>query len=418
MRTKTNTLKKLGQLLVDFGWIDQPQLEQALQTQRVVGGRLGSCLLEVGAIDEAMLLRALAHQRAVPAARTIDLATVPGEVISLLPSRVALRCLAIPFRMLGPDLYVALLDAANLDLHDEIAFATGKQVRIHIANEVRIFSSLHRYYDRELSDRYRLLEDYLDRPVPTVPRSSGFGRHLERKNATPPPTVPSNAVSATSPLAELDTAAANANRGPRSVGSTAAHALSPRASATPQFDSPAPSLRPPSAVTSPFLRRFENVELFSEALAEVEDREAMALMFVEHLRPHFERLLLFKVLPETVVGWVGSGAGINQTRLLNSQIRVDRPSIFHDLLSGRAMYQGPLASLSAHRDVFAAFGGEPPEECLFVPIRLGQRLVSVVIGEPAPSHDPAATRDEIALACNALGQAFASYLVRQRASSD
>ena len=40
------TTKKLGQMLVERGWITGEQLIRAIQSQRVVGGRIGTCLLE------------------------------------------------------------------------------------------------------------------------------------------------------------------------------------------------------------------------------------------------------------------------------------------------------------------------------------------------------------------------------------
>lgn len=429
-----SNLKKLGQLLLDFGWIDETQLEQALQTQRVVGGRIGSCLLEVGALDEPMLLRALAHQREVPAARAVDLANVPQEVLGLLPTRIALRSLAVPFRMLGSELYVALLEVTNLDLQDEIAFATGKKVRMHIGNEVRIFTALHRYYGREVSDRFRLLETYLDRHATTVPKRSGFGQHLEQKNSTddqevPVPTHPVEAGATSAAQGKIadplnmksrwrprpDAAPSEANS-PITEPEASPSQVGDGSSTRDGLDS-----RKMETVTAPFLPRYESTEAFGAALEEMNDREAMAHSFLEHVRPRFQRVLLYKILPDTAMGWLGVGETIDSKRLANTMIDLERPSIFHDLRNGRAIHVGPLASLSAHQEVVAAFGGEPPQACLFAPIRLGKRLVTVLVGEPARSTDGAEVLEHVELrrqvgeACKVLGIAFGNYVVRQRA---
>lgn len=366
--TSEVNVKRLGQLLLDFGWIEGSQLREALQTQKVVGGRIGSCLLEAGAVDEPMLLKALAHQRGVPAARTFDLQNVPEEVTSLLAPRVAIRCLAVPFRMLGTDLYVAMLDVDNLDLHDEIAFATGKQIRIHIANEVRIFTALHRYYGRELSERFDQLETRLDRPDPGFRRRSGFGL----------------ALSAGMP--------------------TESHGTSGAVNGS-----------PPTA-TRAHLPRFEKLDSFSEALRNAEDRDEMAQLFVEQVRPHFRRMLLFRLLPDHVTGWLGSGEEVDASFLAQVEIALDRPSVFQDLRNGRPVRQGRLASLSTHRPVFQAFGG-PPETCVALPIRLGKRVVCVLLGEPADDRKPSEVRASVIPACQLLGQAFGDLILRHRTSA-
>lgn len=362
-------MKRLGQLLLDFGWIEGSQLREALHTQKVVGGRIGSCLLEAGAIDEPMLLKALAHQRGVPAARTLDLRSVPEEVTSLLAPRVAVRCLAVPFRMLGTDLYVAMLDVDNLDLHDEIAFATGKQVRIHIANEVRIFTALHRYYGRNLSERFEQLETRLDRPDPGFRRRSGFGTALS------------------SGLPTESHAGSGAING-----------------------------APAASVTAPFLPRFEDLDSFGEALAAARDRDEMAQLFVDQIKPHFRRLLLFKLLPSTVTGWLASGEGVDTASLAQIEIGLDEPSVFQDLRNGRPVHEGRLAALSSHRPVFRAFGG-PPEICVTLPIRLGKRVICVLLGEPATDRDPADVRADVLPACQVLGDAFGDLILRQRTSA-
>src|SRR5215212_7745598 len=141
---------KLGQLLVARGWITVQQLTRALKNQNVAGGRLGTCLLEMDAITEDLLLKGLSEHLGVPAAGIEDLRGIPGEVLQLLPDKLARRCRAIPFRVDGGRLDVALLDPRNLSAQDEIAFASGKRVKVHVAHELRILEALGRCYGEEI----------------------------------------------------------------------------------------------------------------------------------------------------------------------------------------------------------------------------------------------------------------------------
>jgi len=156
-------MAKLGQLLVARGWITVQQLTRALKTQNVGGGRLGTCLVEMDALTEELLLRGLSEQLGVPAATADDLYGVPEEVIGLIPEKLARRCRAIPFRVEGGRLDLALMDPRNLSAQDEIAFASGKRVKVFVAEEVRILEALERYYGEECPSRFGLVLDRLNR---------------------------------------------------------------------------------------------------------------------------------------------------------------------------------------------------------------------------------------------------------------
>jgi hypothetical protein len=156
-------MAKLGQLLVARGWITVQQLTRALKNQNVAGGRLGTCLMEMDAITEELLLKGLAEQLGVPTAGGDDLRGVPEEVVGLLHEKLARRCRAVPFRVEGGRLDLALMDPRNLSAQDEIAFASGKRVKVFVAEEVRILEALERYYGEECPSRFALVLDRLNR---------------------------------------------------------------------------------------------------------------------------------------------------------------------------------------------------------------------------------------------------------------
>ncbi|MEM8997871.1 MAG: hypothetical protein AAGF23_24030, partial [Acidobacteriota bacterium] len=163
MRTYAEPIRKLGQQLVDRGWITGEQLIRGIQSQRMVGGRLGTCLLEMDVLTEDRLLDALSEQLKVPAARVEQLRGIEDETLRLLSPKVASRCQAVPFFATRSQINVATLDVHDLGVIDELAFATNKKVVPHIANEVRVFEALERYYGFELPKRYGHLLDRLNR---------------------------------------------------------------------------------------------------------------------------------------------------------------------------------------------------------------------------------------------------------------
>ncbi len=181
-------MAKLGQILISRGWINLPQLTRALKTQGVVAGRLGTCLMEMDALSEENLGKALAEQTGLPIATLEQLRAVPDEVIGVLPSKIARRCRAVPFQLIGNRLDVAMLDPRNLSCHDEVAFASGRRVRVHVAPEVRIFEALERYYSEECPSRFTLLLDRLNRArYLWKEEEKDSHRDAEATNPPPPP---------------------------------------------------------------------------------------------------------------------------------------------------------------------------------------------------------------------------------------
>lgn len=141
--------KKLGELLIERGMIDEDQLSSALAYQRQWGHRLGAALLAKGFISEAQLCEALAGELSIP---QVDLADIT-------PDQKAVKLLRGPFcesHELFPyaidesrgrrRLTCAMADPLNIAAVDEIEFTTGCKVRAVLAPLSQIHSAIRRYY--------------------------------------------------------------------------------------------------------------------------------------------------------------------------------------------------------------------------------------------------------------------------------
>jgi hypothetical protein len=157
------TVGRLGEILLERGWITRADLARALKSQQLVGGRLGTCLLEGESLSEELLARALSEQLGVDAAPIEDVRHADPEALALLPKRLAVRCRAIPMRATVSRLELATADPGNLGCQDEIAFATSRRVVVKVAGEARIVEALHRYYGEPAPGRFVGLVDRLNR---------------------------------------------------------------------------------------------------------------------------------------------------------------------------------------------------------------------------------------------------------------
>lgn len=164
-KMSTHSTKPLGQMLVERGAITGEQLLRAIESQQAVGGRIGTCLLEMDVLTEETLLETLSDQLAVPAVPPAGLHDIDRQTLSLVTSKIAKKCRAVPFASSNGDVQVAILDVRDLATLDEIAFCTSKRVQPHIANEVRIFEALEKHYGQACPSRYVHLLDRLEGQV-------------------------------------------------------------------------------------------------------------------------------------------------------------------------------------------------------------------------------------------------------------
>ena len=132
---------KLGELLVEHAGITQAQLAEALLQQSASGKRIGTLLVELGALDERKLTEVLSRQLGVG---TVDLRReIPEpEAVALLSDTAARELVAIPVRMDGARVQVAVADPSE-ELRSKLAQATGRTVELLVATP----SEVHRAID-------------------------------------------------------------------------------------------------------------------------------------------------------------------------------------------------------------------------------------------------------------------------------
>lgn len=141
--------KKLGEVLLDRGLIDQDQLNSALAYQRQWGHRLGVALVAKGFLTEGMLCKVLGEVMSLP---TVDLAVTDfdPEALRTVPFNTCENNDLIPISLREGkgknQLVLAMADPLNLSIIDEIEFTTGTKVRPVLATISAINSAIRKFY--------------------------------------------------------------------------------------------------------------------------------------------------------------------------------------------------------------------------------------------------------------------------------
>lgn len=145
---------KTGHLLVASGIITREQLSEALNAQRLEGGKLGDVLQKLGYVDEETIATLLSEQYGIP---FIDLNgyEIEPSVINLIPSELCQKYELIPIKRTGSSLTVAMVDPTNVYSLDDIKFMTGLNIEPVIALESAIKEAIERYYGTPYDEKLK-----------------------------------------------------------------------------------------------------------------------------------------------------------------------------------------------------------------------------------------------------------------------
>lgn len=413
----------LGTLLVKHGWITKQQLGLAISRQREIGGRLGTCLLEMGAVTEELLNRSLAEQQGVPTATAEDLTAIEEKVSRLLPAPIAIRYRAVPFRATHSDVDIAMLEVDNLWLQDELSFIVGRRLSVYIATEARVVETLSRYYKAPCSERFVKLLTVLNRERRHVQDGT---HHPQSRLVQPPPeaelAVPDIATNSPSPPLLDDSTPASVSESIRPQPlNPVRHSIPLSAAELATLDTK-PAGEPISesdVLPSDFFNDDEgephmSVEEAEVALETTLDPQEIGRVLISVLSQEFTRVCLLQASPTQIRGWLAHGPGLDEARLRQYSVSAEQPSIFLNLREGGSFFLGALPAMSAHVDLAACWHKDLSDECAVFPIRVQDRLVTLVYGDRGPLGLADLDLDLIRGFCVSAARAFERCIMERK----
>lgn len=138
-------VKRLGEILIQEGAINELQLAQALGDQKQWGGKIGEVLLRLKMLSEDDLAFALQTRLRVKWLSLKEL-TIHEEVIKQLSGETARKFMVVPVGIDNKTLIVALTDPTDLKTLDTISFSLGMKVKPVIATVSDIQWAVGYYY--------------------------------------------------------------------------------------------------------------------------------------------------------------------------------------------------------------------------------------------------------------------------------
>ena len=149
--------RRLGQILVDLGYLTEDQLWDVLEQQKQSPGEvIGRVAVRLGLVNESQISEALAEQWGMQVVNLPE-TNVPAKVLELVPETMASLYKIMPIALKDNVLTVAMADPQNIAALDDLRNFLGYDVRGAVSNEMHVQQAIERYY----ADRQESIEDVL-----------------------------------------------------------------------------------------------------------------------------------------------------------------------------------------------------------------------------------------------------------------
>ncbi len=156
--------RRIGQILVDLGFMTDEQLEIALEEQEQhPGARLGSIAEDMQLITDEQLIQALAEQMGMQTVSLEDKKLDPAVMGRISETMAQLyRIVPLAFDEAANRLTIATCDPENLTIQDELRTFLGHEIDVVVATEREITETITRHYDSESESVEKLVQSLAD----------------------------------------------------------------------------------------------------------------------------------------------------------------------------------------------------------------------------------------------------------------
>jgi type IV pilus assembly protein PilB len=160
LRSVTSKSRRLGDILVARGLLTEERVAETVALQKKTAKRMGQIIVENGWVSEQDVLLALGEQLAIPFVRLRAGVYDPG-MVALLDKEAARRLRVLPLQRVRGVLFLATADPQAMPAFDEVEERSGCRVRPVLARREEILNAINDAYAGN-DDTIQLLTDVED----------------------------------------------------------------------------------------------------------------------------------------------------------------------------------------------------------------------------------------------------------------
>jgi len=336
-------MKRLGEILIENGIVTKKQLEEAVESQVIFGGKIGTNLVELGYISVNSLAVFLSLQHGVQLPPYSQIENIPPDILSLIPKEMVKKYRVIPFKKENKTLHLIMEEPENLEVIDEIAFSTGLKIKPYILPEILIKYLLERYYGIKRETRYILLtkrerEEYLKPGGEKVEKIPEKREELKTQEL----------------LSQEDF--------------EKLYMLKPEI----------PAMEEEIEVEIEEELIPVSLEEAKSLLDRVKNREELGEVVLKLAMNRFKRGCLFVIMKNKLIGWDGIGEGVNRQKFRRFVKNIDEMGTFKFVFQTKSHFVGKLSGIP--QDFLEIIGGEPVT-AFIIPVLFKGKVVNIFYGD-------------------------------------
>ena len=139
-------LRRIGQILVDLGFLTDDRIKLVLEEQRQRPNELfGQVAIGMGILSDEHLVQGMAEQMGMQVLSLADL-VVPPHVLAKISEPMATLYSVVPVKFDDEVLTIAMCDPQKISVVDELRAFLGCDVKAVVATEKDVLRALSRYY--------------------------------------------------------------------------------------------------------------------------------------------------------------------------------------------------------------------------------------------------------------------------------
>lgn len=153
---------RIGDKLVEKGYISREKLERALKLQNGTGKRIGEILIEQGIITPELLTSVLTELLDIENI-SLTRSNINPDVIKLIPENICRRYKIFPFKIEGNKLLMAMADPQDRQAMQDAKRISGLDIIPYIATMGQVNQAIEIFYSN--ADLDKALKEYSDSGV-------------------------------------------------------------------------------------------------------------------------------------------------------------------------------------------------------------------------------------------------------------
>ena len=138
--------KRLGEMLIEAGLIDQLQLNAALGYQKQWDGKLGTALINMGFVDERQIASVLEKQLGVKCI-SLENCDITTKALNAVKLDIAKKYCIMPLNFDKNTFTIAVSDPTDVKKLDDLSFMFGVRINPVLALESDIKNAIAEHYE-------------------------------------------------------------------------------------------------------------------------------------------------------------------------------------------------------------------------------------------------------------------------------